>query len=62
MHFLIKILGGLIELLLGGIAGSKNVELKGQKEDNAETKWIKWRIQRDEELETQRKVESQNSP
>ena len=62
MHFLIKILGGLIELLFGGIAGSKNVELKGQKEDNAETKWIKWRIQRDEELETQRKVESQNSP
>ena len=51
MHFLIKILGGLMELLFEGIAGSKNVELKGQKEDNAETKWRKWRLQRDEEIE-----------
>ena len=61
MHFLIKILGGLIELLFGGIAGSKNVELKGQKEDNAETKWRKWRLQRDEEIEARVKGVSGNS-
>jgi hypothetical protein len=41
----------LIELLFEAIAGSKNIELKGQKEDNAETKWRKWRLQRDEEIE-----------
>jgi hypothetical protein len=55
MHFLIKILGGLIEVLFEGIFRFKKEEPKVQKEDDASTKWRKWRFQRDEELEARGK-------
>ena len=38
---------GVIEQVLG----PKKEEPKVKREDDAETKWRKWRIQRDEELE-----------
>lgn len=62
MHLLYKLLGILVGGVLEQILGPKKEVPKVKQEDDAETKWKKWRIQRDEELETQRKVESQNSP
>jgi hypothetical protein len=62
MHLLYKLLGILFGWVIEQVLGPKKEEPKVKQEDDAETKWIKWRIQRDEELETQRKVASQNSP
>ena len=62
MHLLYKLLGILFGGVLEQILGPKKEVPKVKQEDDAETKWRKWRIQRDEELETQRKVASQNSP
>jgi hypothetical protein len=49
---------GVIEQVLG----PKKEEPKVKREDDAETKWRKWRIQRDEELEDRRKESSSSSP
>jgi hypothetical protein len=62
MHLLYKLLGIIFGGVIEQVLGPKKEEAKVKQEDDAETKWRKWRIQRDEELETQRKVESQNSP
>lgn len=60
MHFLYKTLGCLIEVLFEGIFRFKKEEPKVQKEDDAETKWRVWRVQRDEEIEARKKVISSN--
>jgi len=62
MHLLYKLLGILFGWVLEHVLGPKKEVPKVKPEDDAETKWIKWRIQRDEELEARRKVASQNSP
>lgn len=55
MYALYKLLGCLIYLMLEGLLNPKKEEPK-KKEDDAETKWRKWRLQRDEELEARQKV------
>lgn len=61
MHFLYKLLGILVGWVLEQILGPKKEEPKVKQEDDAETKWRKWRIQRDEELEARGKGVSGNS-
>ena len=56
MYPLYKLLALLICAVLEGGFGSKKTEPKVKKEDDAETKWRRWRIQRDEELETRRRA------
>ncbi|MEI6598197.1 MAG: hypothetical protein WCL22_04065 [bacterium] len=61
MHLLYKLLGILFGGVLEQILGPKKEVPKVKQEDDAETKWRKWRIQRDEELEARGKGVSGNS-
>jgi hypothetical protein len=56
MHLLYKLLGIIFGWVLEQILGPKKQVPKVKPEDDAETKWRKWRIQMDEKLETQRKA------
>jgi hypothetical protein len=60
MHLLYKLLGILIGGVIEQVLGPKKEEPKVKREDDAETKWIKWRIQRDEELEARRKSQNKS--
>jgi len=62
MHLLYKLLGILFGWVIEQVLGPKKEEAKVKQEDDAETKWIKWRIQRDEELEDRRKESSRSNP
>ena len=62
MHLLYKLLGILFGGVIEQVLGPKKEEPKVKREDDAETKWRKWRIQRDEELEDRRKESSSSSP
>lgn len=60
MHLLYKLLGILFGWVIEQVLGPKKEEPKVQKEDDAETKWRVWRVQRDEEIEARKKVISSN--
>jgi len=60
MHLLYKLLGILIGGVIEQVLGPKKEEPKVKREDDAETKWIKWRIQRDEELEARQKSQNKS--
>jgi hypothetical protein len=62
MHLLYKLLGIIFGGVIEQVLGPKKKEPKVKREDDAETKWRKWRIQRDEELEDRRKESSSSSP
>jgi hypothetical protein len=62
MHLLYKLLGIIFGGVIEQVFGPKKEEPKVKREDDAETKWRKWRIQRDEELEDRRKESSRSSP
>ena len=55
MNLLYKLIGIIIGGILEGAFSSKPKTPEAPKEDDAETKWRKWRIARDEELEEKRK-------
>ena len=62
MHLLYKLLGIIFGGVIEQVFGPKKEEPKVKRVDDAETKWRKWRIQRDEELEDRRKESSRSSP
>jgi len=62
MHLFYKLLGIIFGGVIEQVLGPKKEEPKVKREDDAETKWRKWRIQRDEELEDRRKESSSSSP
>ena len=55
MYLLYKVIGIILGGFIEGALAPKSQKREKPKEDDAETKWRKWRIARDEELEERRK-------